>query len=91
MPSAPEGADVIAGLIRQAAGRIEILPGGGITAANAAELILRTRADQLHLTGRRSMDSNMRFRKPEIPMGASTVPEEYEHRTTCPDLIRAIR
>ena len=89
-PSAPEGAETIADLIRQAAGRIEILPGGGITAGNAAELVGKTGTNQIHLTGRGFVDSAMRFRRPEIPMGAVSVPGEYEHRTTHPDLIRPL-
>ena len=47
-PTALEGADVIAKLIEQAAGRIEILPGGGITPENVEELVRRTGCDQVH-------------------------------------------
>jgi len=46
--SAPAGAELIRRLIERAAGRIEILPGGGITADNAAALIAQTAAIQLH-------------------------------------------
>lgn len=47
-PTALEGADVIAGLVRQAAGRIEILPGGGVTPENVVELVRRTGCTQVH-------------------------------------------
>ncbi|MCU0795852.1 MAG: hypothetical protein MUF31_07945 [Akkermansiaceae bacterium] len=89
-PSAPEGAAVLAALIRQAAGRIEILPGGGITPENATELIATTGTEQIHLTGRVTRESPMRFRRPEIPMGALTLPGEYERRTTSPEKIRSL-
>jgi copper homeostasis protein len=46
--SAAEGADLIRRLIEHAGGRIEVLPGGGITAENAAELVARTGAGQVH-------------------------------------------
>jgi copper homeostasis protein len=46
--SAPEGAELIRRLIDRAAGRIQILPGGGITPENATSLIARTGASQLH-------------------------------------------
>jgi copper homeostasis protein len=46
--TAAAGADVIRQLIARAAGRIEVLPGGGITPENAAGLIARTGATQLH-------------------------------------------
>lgn len=47
-PTALDGADVIAGLIEQAAGRIEILPGGGVTPENVVELVRRTGCTQVH-------------------------------------------
>lgn len=47
-PTAIEGAEVIRGLIGRAAGRIEVLPGGGVTPANAADLLARTGATQVH-------------------------------------------
>jgi copper homeostasis protein len=47
-PAAPAGADVIADLVRESAGRIEVLPGGGVTHANVAELVVRTGATQVH-------------------------------------------
>lgn len=37
-PTAPSGAGVIAGLVEQARGRIEVLPGGGVRSDNAALL-----------------------------------------------------
>lgn len=48
--SAPSGASQIARLIERARGRIEILPGGGITEENAAALIQQTGARQVHGT-----------------------------------------
>jgi copper homeostasis protein len=44
------GADVIRRLIERSAGRIEILPGAGVTPENAAELMMRTGATQVHGT-----------------------------------------
>lgn len=46
-PSAIEGVDNIAALVRQAAGRITIMAGGGVTAENARAL-LKAGADDLH-------------------------------------------
>ncbi len=46
--SALEGAAMIARLIEQANGRIEILPGAGVRAGNVVELITRTGCDQVH-------------------------------------------
>jgi copper homeostasis protein len=45
---ASEGAAVLAGLVRLARGRITILPGGGISASNIADLARRTHAREFH-------------------------------------------
>lgn len=49
-PTAPEGARIIAGLIRQAAGRIVIMPGSGVTPADITELEAITGATEFHST-----------------------------------------
>jgi copper homeostasis protein len=46
--SAAEGIELIQTLIERARGRIEVLPGAGITAANARYIVERTGAGQLH-------------------------------------------
>lgn len=46
--TAPDGAGELASLIRAARDRIEILPGGGITPDNAAELVRRTGCTWIH-------------------------------------------
>jgi copper homeostasis protein len=48
-PTAWEGRDTLAALARQAAGRIVVMPGGGIVAAHAAELVAVTGATEIHL------------------------------------------
>jgi copper homeostasis protein len=51
-PTATAGASVLARLRERAAGRIEILPAGGVRPANAARLLARTGCDQLHTSAR---------------------------------------
>lgn len=46
-PTAPEGADMIARMV-EVAGSMQVLPGGGITAENAAELVKRSGVSQIH-------------------------------------------
>jgi copper homeostasis protein len=46
--SAPAGADRIAERVRQAAGRITIMAGSGVTAANAPDLVRRTGVREVH-------------------------------------------
>lgn len=90
-PSAMDALELIAALVQQAAGRLEILPGGGIKAEDVAEVIRRTGANQVHLSARSVQGSPMTFRRPEIPMGALTVPDEYERRVADAALITAAR
>lgn len=49
-PTAMEGADVIAAMVRHAAGRIEILPGSSIRASNLRLILKRTCCTQLHMS-----------------------------------------
>ena len=90
-PSVIEALDPIAALVQQAAGRIDILPGGGIKADQVAEIIRRTGVNQIHLSARTLQGSAMTWRRPDIPMGAATVPGEYERRIADVGLITAAR
>jgi len=46
-----EGREVIAALVKQAAGRITVLAGGGVNEENAAELVRVTGVTELHVRG----------------------------------------
>jgi copper homeostasis protein len=46
--TAPEGAEVIAAMVARAAGRISIMAGSGVSAANAAELVRLTGVREVH-------------------------------------------
>lgn len=49
---APEAAEVIAGLVRQADGRIVIMAGAGVTPGNVADLVRRTGVKEVHASCR---------------------------------------
>ena len=51
-PTASQGAGVLAAMVRAAAGRIVVMPGGGITPANAPGLLAHTGAQELHASCR---------------------------------------
>ena len=91
-PSVPEGLEVLAGLVGQAAGRITILPGGGIRAEMVLSIAAATGVTECHLSARHSLESPMTFRRrPDIPMGASAVPGEYERKIASAALIQQAR
>lgn len=56
------GADSIAALVRQAAGRIKVMAGAGIGPGNVAALRDRCHADEFHASARALMRSTMRHR-----------------------------
>ena len=57
-PSAETGAPLIAELIRRYGDQIEILPGGGVTAKNAAKILKNTGASQIHMTAKTSLNDD---------------------------------
>ena len=89
-PSAPEGAALIADLVRRADGRIGVLPGGGIRADNAAALVAATGVSELHVRGAAVVESAMRSRRRGIPMGRAYVPDEYRWEVTTAETNAAI-
>lgn len=53
-----DGLDSLAALVRQADGRIIILPGGGVNASNAAMVTERSRATEIHGSCRKDSQSS---------------------------------
>ncbi len=60
-PTAPEGAETIAQLVRQADNRIIIMPGSGVRANNIAALARQTQASEFHSSARKMIDSKMDY------------------------------
>jgi copper homeostasis protein len=81
-PSAAEGVPLIADLVRRAAGRIGVLPGGGIRAGNAAALVAATGVTEIHVRAVAMRESGMTARRHGIPMGRAYVPDEYRWEVT---------
>ncbi len=86
-PSAPEGAELIAELVRKAGERISIMPGCGINSDNIAVIAETTGAQEFHLSARRPVGSGMRFRRPEVLMGSEK--DGYSIMDSDPDEIAA--
>jgi copper homeostasis protein len=90
-PTALAGAAEIAAYRRYAAGRLAILPGGGITVANASELLRLTGADAVHasLSGH-TLDTSTAANA-TLNFGATALPPEHHVRCADPTLVRAMR
>eukprot|EP01079_Euglenida_sp_SAG-EU17-18_P003842 gene3842-4227_t len=75
--TAREGACLLAELVTHAEGRIIIMPGGGISAANVSDLVRSTGVTEVHWSGMKLKPSSMKFRNEESHMGSSTAGSEY--------------
>ena len=86
-PTAPQAVSNLKNLHEQAAGRITILPGGGINSSNIAAL-LTTGCAEFHMTG------NAFVRSPALPgrialNGSADIPER-DHRESSVERIQAV-
>ena len=85
--TAPLGADTIREMIQYAAGRIEILPGGGIKAGNMDQVIAQTGCTQIHLTGHRDGVDLSAANDRAIHFGGCLYPPEDRFRVIDRDYI----
>jgi copper homeostasis protein len=83
--TAVEGADVLARLVAQAAGRIAVLAGGGVRPGNVRALVDRTGVGEVHLRAAEPAASAARYRNPELPYD-----QEPRLRTSAA-VVRAVR
>ena len=65
-----EGLEVLAKMNEAAAGRIIIMPGGGVNAENIKEILEVTGAEEIHFSGSETLQSDMVYRE-----GVSFTPE----------------
>ncbi|MCU0458739.1 MAG: copper homeostasis protein CutC [Bacteroidales bacterium] len=88
--NAIEGAPLIRSMISDAAGRIIIMPGGGIDEYNIAMLATGTGATEYHLSGRKQRESMMRFRRKGIFMGDPRLQSEYTLKSADAERISSV-
>lgn len=80
------GIPLLAQLVKQAAGRIIIMPGSGVRDHNIALIEQETGATEFHSSARSIIESGMTFRLDRVPMGSTAVTSEFE--TTQTDHVR---
>ena len=68
-PKAIQGAELLAKLNRQAAGRIILMAGSGVTEQNIRELREKTGLHEFHFSGREPQPSAMQYINPNLYMG----------------------
>jgi copper homeostasis protein len=84
----PTGAAVIADLVKQSAGRVSLMPGGGVTPENLAEIVESTGVREIHLSARHPVTGTMIYRNKNCFMGTFSRADEYTWREASEDLIR---
>jgi copper homeostasis protein len=88
--SCVQGRQLLAELHQQAAGRIIIMAGGGLTPQNVNDIVAATGISEVHLSARKPVESGMKYRNENCAMGGSAPPSEYEWKTTDVAAVRAV-
>jgi copper homeostasis protein len=89
--SAYNGAAQIAEYIRRAAGRIEILPAGGINRFTVADVIKRTGCDQVHASLSTASQDRSASGRPQVSFGGAVKQSEEEFTVTDAEAVRRLR
>ena len=84
------GAGVIAALVERAAGRLEVLAGGGVDETNAREVVARTGVREIHVRGTSPAKSAMRYKSRRVRMGGAAPADEFTLPVTDARRIRRI-
>jgi copper homeostasis protein len=85
-----EGLEMLAALQRQAAGRIIVMPGGGITLRNVLKIVEATHVSEVHLSARSTIGSKMDFRNHRVFMGGTLRPPEFSWKATDAEMVRPV-
>ncbi len=85
-----EGLELIASLHKQAAGRIIVMPGGGITMRNVQRIVVGTGVQEVHLSARSTVESGMQFRNSRVFMGGTLRPPEFSWKSTDANSVREV-
>jgi copper homeostasis protein len=87
--TAQAGIPLLKELMEQAAGRIIIMPGCGVSSANAAAILQATGAIEIHASARQSVGSGMLFRHSGVSMG-NPDSDEFARKETDVNEVKAI-
>ncbi len=85
--TALKGKEALKKLVEQAAGRINILAGSGVSAQNIETLHHTAKVQEFHMSAVKEMDSAMQFKNDRLSMG-NCKSEEYKKLTVDTDKIK---
>lgn len=84
------GKELIKQLVEKSENKIDILVGSGVNSNNISEIINYTKSTSFHLSGKKIIDSNMKYRKKDVSMGLSSI-SEYDIVRTDSSEIKKVR
>jgi copper homeostasis protein len=87
--TAVAGIPALAALVRQAAGRIVVLAGGGITAETAGRIVRETGVREIHVRAAAPVESGMVYRPAGVTL-RRPMPEEWTREAVAVELVRAV-
>ena len=85
-----EGLPLITELVRRAADRIIIMPGGGITKRNVDRIVAAAKPREIHFAALEPEAGGMQFRRHHVFMGGELRAPEYDHLVTSVGSIRSV-
>lgn len=88
--TAAEGADLIKKLVKQSNNRIIVMAGSGIGPENIENLIRTTNVREIHMTGRKVVQSNMAYIKNGISLGGIREIPEFSRKIADSEKIKEI-
>ena len=89
-----EGRELLAGLVRESGGKVDIMAGGGVNDSVIRQMIPATDVTSYHMSGKITLDSGMLYRNPEVSMGAPAATGgigEYQIFRTSLEKVRAAK
>ncbi|RDV17241.1 copper homeostasis protein CutC [Pontibacter diazotrophicus] len=89
--TALQGIGLIRELNKRAAGKLIVMPGGGVNPSNIRELVAETGVSEVHASVRKPVESKMNFRKAYPPMSSNRSLSEFEQLVADVSQVRAMR
>ena len=84
-----DGIELLAELVKESDGQIDILIGGGVDGTVIEELYQKTGSRTYHMSGKVTLDSEMKYRKADVNMGIASMSEYEICRTSAERISKA--
>jgi copper homeostasis protein len=89
-PSALEGLALLQGLTARAAGRMVVMPGGGVNEQTIRAIVNGCQAREIHFSASAWAESCLAFRREGLPMDGPAAPSPYILKLTDPEKVRRL-